>query len=78
MSAKRVVVKGRVPVDPDEVVVIDFKSCDEADPDQRSEFEDENRARLARYVALMKEFYPKCTVRGVLAYLDQLRFEEVE
>jgi len=78
MSSKRFVAKGRVPVDPDEVVVIDFKTCDETDPDQRSECEDENRARVARYIALMKEFYPKCTVRGVLAYLDQLRFEEVE
>jgi ATP-dependent helicase/nuclease subunit A len=68
----------RVVVDPDAVLVVDYKTGTEKDPARRSRFEDEDRAQVARYVALMKEIYPGRPAGGVLAYLDQLRFEAVE
>ena len=68
----------RVVVDPDGVLVVDYKTGAEKDPARRSKFEDEDRAQVARYVALMKEIYPGRPAGGVLAYLDQRRFEVVE
>ncbi len=68
----------RVVVDPDAVLVVDYKTGAEQDPAKRSKFEDEDRAQAARYVALMKEIYPGRPAGGVLAYLDQGRFEVVE
>ncbi len=68
----------RVIVDPDAVLVVDYKTGVEKDPARRSRFEDEDRAQVGRYVALMKEIYPGRPVGGVLAYLDQRRFEVVE
>ena len=67
----------RVVVDPDGVLVVDYKTGSEPDPERRSKFEEEDRAQVARYVALMKEIYPDRPARGVLAYLDQRRFEVV-
>jgi ATP-dependent helicase/nuclease subunit A len=68
----------RVVVDPDGVLVVDYKTGAEKDPAKRSKFEDEDRAQVSRYVALMKEIYPDRPARGVLAYLDERRFEVVE
>jgi ATP-dependent helicase/nuclease subunit A len=68
----------RVVVDPEGVLVVDYKTGSEKDPAKRSKFEDEDRAQVSRYVALMKEIYPDRPARGVLAYLDQRRFEVVE
>jgi RecB family exonuclease len=65
----------RVVVDPEAVLVVDYKTGAEKDPARRSKFEDEDRAQVARYVALMKEIYPDRPASGVLAYLDQRRFE---
>ncbi|MBE3124985.1 MAG: UvrD-helicase domain-containing protein, partial [Acidobacteria bacterium] len=68
----------RVLVDPEAVLVVDFKTGAEIDPARRSKFEDEDRAQVLRYIALMKEIHPDRPARGVLAYLDQRRFEVVE
>lgn len=68
----------RVVVDPERVLVVDYKTSAEKDPAKQSKFEDEDRAQVSRYVALMKEIYPDRPVQGVLAYLDQRRFEVVE
>jgi ATP-dependent helicase/nuclease subunit A len=68
----------RVVVDPEAVLVVDYKTGAEKDPAKRSKFEDEDRAQVARYVALMKEIYPDRPAGGVLAYLDERRFEVVE
>jgi ATP-dependent exoDNAse (exonuclease V) beta subunit len=68
----------RVVVDPEEVLVVDYKTGAEQNPERRSKFEDEDRAQVSRYVALMKEIYPDRLARGVLAYLDERRFEVVE
>jgi ATP-dependent exoDNAse (exonuclease V) beta subunit len=67
----------RVVVDPGAVLVVDYKTGAEKDPARRSKFEDEDRVQVARYVALMKEIYPDRPASGVLAYLDQRRFEIV-
>jgi ATP-dependent exoDNAse (exonuclease V) beta subunit len=68
----------RVVVDPEGVLVVDYKTGAEKDPAKRFQFEDEDRAQVSRYVALMKEIYPDRPARGVLAYLDERRFEVVE
>jgi ATP-dependent exoDNAse (exonuclease V) beta subunit len=68
----------RVVVDPEGVLVVDYKTGVEKDPAKRSKFEDEDRAQVSRYVALMKGICPDRPARGVLAYLDQRRFEVVE
>jgi ATP-dependent helicase/nuclease subunit A len=68
----------RVVVDPEGVLVVDYKTGAEKDPAKRSKFEDEDWAQVSRYVALMKEVYPDRPARGVLAYLDERRFEAVE
>ena len=68
----------RVVVDPEGVLVVDYKTGAEKDPVKQSKFEDEDRAQVSRYVALMKEIYPDRPARGVLAYLDERRFEVVE
>jgi len=68
----------RVIVDPEGVLVVDYKTGAEKDPAKQSKFEDEDRAQVSRYVALMKEIYPDRPAHGVLAYLDQRRFEVVE
>jgi len=68
----------RVVVDPDAVLVIDYKTGIETDLKQPSRFEEKDREQVRRYIALMKEIHPDRPARGVLAYLDQGRFEEVE
>jgi len=62
----------RVVVDPESVLVVDFKTGG------RSEFAEEYREQIRRYRGLLKDLYPGRPVRGLLAFLDQDRIEEVE
>ena len=62
----------RVVVDPESVLVVDFKTG------SRPQFAGEYREQIRRYRGLMKDLYPGRPVRGVLAFLDQDRIEEVE
>ena len=61
----------RVIVDPDSVLVIDFKTG------RQPQFAEEYREQIRRYCELLKGLYPGRSVCGVLAYLDQDRIEEV-
>lgn len=61
----------RVIVDPESVLVIDFKTGG------GTEFAEEYRDQVRGYGALLKDIFPGRPVRGVLAFLDQDRIEEV-
>ena len=62
----------RVIVDPESVLVVDFKT---GGP---TPLADEYREQLRRYRGLLAEIYPGRSIRSVLSYLDQDRIEEVE
>ncbi len=61
----------RVVVDPETVLVVDFKTG------RRPLFAEEYREQIRRYCRLMKDVFPDRTVRGLLSFLDQDRIEEV-
>ena len=54
----------RVVVDPDTITVIDFKTGGD-------EMEEEYRAQVRNYMAILSEVYPGRRVHGVIAYVDR-------
>jgi ATP-dependent exoDNAse (exonuclease V) beta subunit len=69
-SRGRVYRMDRVVVDPETVVVLDFKTGTRPG--------DEDRAQVRSYAAILKEVYPGRTVRACLAYLDSRTLEFIE
>ncbi|MBN1938518.1 MAG: UvrD-helicase domain-containing protein [Candidatus Aminicenantes bacterium] len=61
----------RVVLDPESVLVIDFKTG------RRPQFLEEYREQIRGYRRLLSDVFPGRTVRGFLAFLDQDRIEEV-
>jgi ATP-dependent helicase/nuclease subunit A len=68
----------RVVVDPETVMIIDFKTGRESSSGRESRYAEDDRAQVRRYRELMADIIPGRPIRGMLAYLDQSRIEEVE
>lgn len=58
----------RIVVDPDAVTVIDYKTGDE---------KEDYREQVLAYMTILREFYSKHTIRGLLAYVDKKIIREV-
>jgi ATP-dependent helicase/nuclease subunit A len=67
----------RVVVDPEAVVVLDFKTGREPSARAKAEREASDRGQLAVYRRILAEIFPGRPVKGVLAYIDQGRWETV-
>jgi len=65
----------RVVVDPDAIVVLDFKTGREPSARLKAEREASDREQLAIYRRILADIYPGRPVKGVLAYIDQGRWE---
>jgi ATP-dependent exoDNAse (exonuclease V) beta subunit len=65
----------RVVVDPDAVVVLDFKTGREPSAKAMAEREASDRGQLAVYRRILGDVFPGRPVRGILAYIDQDRWE---
>lgn len=61
----------RVIIDNDVVTVMDFKTG-------REEGQDNHKEQLNKYMGTLKEIYPGKTIKGVIAYVDLLKVEELQ
>ena len=67
----------RVILDREEIVILDFKTGREPGARLKAEREIADREQLAAYRRILAGIYPGRPVRGILAYLDQGRWETV-
>jgi ATP-dependent helicase/nuclease subunit A len=77
-AAGRTLRLDRVVVDDGTVVILDYKTGSPAGPASRASWEAKNDAQMAAYIEVMKGIYPEKIVRGILAYIDQDRWEQRE
>ncbi len=67
----------RVVVDAEAVIVLDFKTGLEPSARAKAEREASDRGQLAVYRRILADIFPGRPVKGVLAYIDQDRWESV-
>ena len=61
----------RIVIDPQEVCVIDFKTGN-------TQPESQYKQQMHRYIEHLKNIFPECHVRGVIAYVDACTIRSVE
>jgi len=67
----------RVVLDPDRVIVIEFKTGIPSDPARRPAWEEEDRRIFRDYLNIMKDVYPGRPVSGLFAFIDRGTQESV-
>jgi ATP-dependent exoDNAse (exonuclease V) beta subunit len=67
----------RVVIDEDSVSIIDFKTGGESEAAKQAEWDEEDKEQVAAYIRIMKDIFPKKSVRGILAYIDRKKWEMV-
>ncbi len=68
----------RIVLDGERATVIDFKSGDEADPSRHAEKKRADRDQVRAYQKLVEGAMPGTKATGLLAYIDQGAWEDVE
>jgi ATP-dependent exoDNAse (exonuclease V) beta subunit len=67
----------RVVIDEDSVGIIDFKTGGESEAAKQAEWDEEDKEQVAAYIRIIKDIFPKKSVRGILAYIDRKKWEMV-